>query len=112
MISHWIGWATVTIGVSELLCFVARRTKRKSVQKIRGKHHMIWGKILLSVGFIHGALTCIISPTGILLWSCYLCLYLSYRYKKNLGKNWMTLHRTLSILSIVLTIMHIIFRIK
>ena len=111
MISHWIGWIAVIIGISELACFIARR-KKNILQKIRGKHHMTWGKVLLVIGFFHGLLTCTISPTGIVLWLAYLGLYLSYRYRKQLGKHWMTAHRTLSVLSIVLTIVHVFFHIK
>lgn len=111
MISHWFGWIALVITVGELLCFVARRIKNSKVlQRLRGKHHMAWGKAVLGLGILHGVLTCTLSVSGIVLWCMMLGLFLTYKFRKQLGKRWMPLHRVLAAGTIITGILHIMLR--
>ena len=110
MISHWLGWIATVIGITELGCYAARKTKSKHLKRFRGKHHMAWGNLALAIGLLHGILTCTISPLGISLWLVMFALYLTYTYRQSLGKYWMQLHRVLAVLFAVLSVLHIFLR--
>ncbi len=98
MIAHWLGWIATIILLSEFFTLLARKFHLKKLAHFRGKHHMVWGKIVLAIVFIHGIIASIGSSvilffTGALSGILLLFLVVTYYCKEKFGKNWLKMHR-------------------
>lgn len=115
MISHWLGWISLSC-CSLLICkYPARKTKIKKLNGILRKLHIPIASLLLTTGIIHGVITFIKVPyrsisilSGLALLILLSLVSASYYFRKTLKKKWMTFHRVGTIVVIPLLIFHIV----
>lgn len=116
MISHWLGWISLLILIGELFVLIARRSSKGILQQLRGKHHMVWGKIAILIGFFHGIL---VGPQwflhlnwGTISWLCMLLLLCSYQFRKKLGKHWFNIHKIITVILILAVCIHVFLEVS
>ena len=137
MLSHWLGWIALVIGVMEFFVLFIRKYKLTNFQHFRGKHHIHWGKIMLVVSLIHGLSTIFTGKPhrlhsahgsvellhgasalhgakaflffeGILCLLVLTILYLTYHYRREIGAKWLKWHKYCAFALCFLLILHIV----
>ena len=115
MIAHWFAWGTVIIGITELSTYVARKHNWKGLKHFRGKHHMVWGKIMIGIGFLHGILAggsgFLTINAGTISWILIILLWGIHYFRKRLGKNWLKWHRVIALIMIPVVGIHVLIKI-
>lgn len=125
MMSHWFGWIATGFGVFAFFTYILRswRCRNQKLQHLfRGKHHHIWGELMLVIGALHGLLAIAfgrhgqagrlfsgISVLGLLSWIVALLLKVTADKPQRFGNKWLHYHRMLAIALIPLLLLHIIF---
>lgn len=109
---HWTGWICTAVLLSEFLTWIARKLKVKKLMHFRGKHHIMWGKVLLGLVTVHALVAgfgagALITVSGIIAFLGLIVLLLSYQKRAKLGKNWLKLHRWTAAASLAIVIVHI-----
>ena len=109
---HWTGWICAAVFLGEFLTWIARKFKAKKLRHFRGKHHIMWGKISLGCVIIHALVAgfasgVLITVSGIIGLVGMVLLLLTYQYRTKIGKNWLKMHRWTSVLTLIVTIVHI-----
>lgn len=123
LISQILAWISVFLCLMEVLRFAARISKVKALNLLFHKCHIPFGILLLVTSGLHallagnpaGAGLSEIEPAPVLFtmnWGtfCFLCailLAVSYLARKKLRKEWMLLHRALTVLMIGLLVFHL-----
>lgn len=124
IISRILAWVTVILGVFEILRFVARISKIKVLNKFFHKIHISFGLLMIIIGGIHGVLAGNFPDTtlddfefapvlftfnfGTFCYICVILLGLTYLFRKKMKKQWMILHRILTVILTALLILHIV----
>lgn len=121
LISQILAWMCVILCILEALKYVARVSKSKPLNRFFRRIHIPFGLVLLAVGLLHGILAGNPAKGGFsfapVLFTlnagtvCYLLgvlLLLTYIFRKKLKRNWMKLHRILTVAMLLFLVIHII----
>lgn len=112
-------WISVLITILLTVIYILRKYNVKEnktiiiINKFLRKHHKTFGIILILTGFIHGYFSSadVLSPNkGTIAWILSIILGLNYylRNKIKSKKSWISYHRIISILFIIMIVIHII----
>ncbi len=114
MLYHWLGWIAAALWGAALLRYLARKSKRKTFNKIAHNLHIPASIATFALGLWHGVLSKMAEPTmhlanrtGALLLLAFLLLVLTYGLRKLMKKTWFPLHRLAAAVSLGILIWHI-----
>jgi len=126
MIGHWLGWIASGCGVLSLFSYMVRKSKCKNKKLrhwFRGKHHHIWGELMLLSSILHGVLATAFSLctmtagglavaciTGLLSLTVALFIKTTATKTQQFGKAWLRYHQLLTAILIPILLLHIGFR--
>ncbi|MGM9641565.1 MAG: FMN-binding protein [Faecousia sp.] len=118
-----LAWLTVLCSVPAALKWVARITGNRRLNRFFHNIHIPFGVLALTFGLLHGLLAGnpatagrpSFRPEPLLLTlnygsACFLCLVFlasTYLLRKKLKKYWMVVHRTLTVLLLLLLVLHL-----
>ncbi|MGN1167287.1 MAG: hypothetical protein ACI4S2_12770 [Lachnospiraceae bacterium] len=123
-ISLFFAWVTVFLAIITMLKYVARISKSVKANRFFHKIHIPAGVLMVFTGLLHGLLAGNFGDTklseariGVALFSfnwgtiCFVVsvlLGLSYLIRKRLKKNWMKVHRILTVCLLVCLMLHVV----
>lgn len=114
MISHWLGWISLVIGLLLLAKFFGRLSKNKTTNQYLRKIHKPLGNVLIAIAVVHGALSfagntqaLLQGFTGLLALLSAFFLARTFYAKKKLKNKWLQMHKHLALLFFVLIVIHI-----
>ena len=123
MISHWLGWVAAGDGVLALFIYFVRKNRSNNKRLwywFCGKHHHIWGELVLIVGILHGILAVIwgfeiiatkrfavVCITGLISLTAVLLLAVTALKPQGFGKKWFCYHRFFAGIVIIAVLLHI-----
>ena len=114
MISHWLGWISLVIGLLLLAKFFGRLSKSKIINQYLRKIHKPLGNALIAIAVIHGVLSfagntqaLLQGLTGLLALLSAFFLARTFYAKKKLKNKWLQIHKHLTLLFLVLIVIHI-----
>ncbi|MGN0329284.1 MAG: FMN-binding protein [Lachnospira sp.] len=118
-----LAWIAVLLGIMTSLKYIARKSKSAKLNRFFHKIHIPMGILMVIMGLLHGLLAGNAANTrlthayiGTLLFSfnwgtaCLIVavlLGISYLLRKVLKKNWMRVHRILTVVLLVFMVIHI-----
>lgn len=76
------------------------------------RHHKRFGMLLIVVTIIHAGLTHELSVLGLIMFGLSLLIGLTYCFKKMMKYHWLTIHRLITVIILILLVGHIIFDVK
>ena len=122
MIVQWLGWLSVLLFIFALGSYLARKSTSQKVKHFfRGKHHRMWGKLLLAVSILHGITASIcyvakglsssyllITLSGSFCVFVFTLLLMTYVKRTKLKQNWFQLHKKAAMITVFAVILHIL----
>ncbi len=123
IISEILAWLAAIFTVLLALKYIARKSKKRQVNRLFSKFHKHLGILMITTGLLHGVLAGNQKTTNLFdmqfmakLFTLNLgtvCLFvalllaLTYMFRKKLKKRWMFLHRVLTVILLVLLVLHV-----
>lgn len=122
MIGSVLGWAALVILILAELNHAAKQIMKKRRKRlmvlslVMGKQHGVWGGLLLVIGLLHGVLalvetaeaTILVLGSGWVLFVCILFLTGTYLMRRKIS-HWLSCHKRLAVVCLVLAALHTIF---
>ena len=123
LLSIILAWFSVVIAVLSAAKYIIRKYASKHLNRAFSRGHIKVGTLLLATGFLHGLFAgnaawaglsdTVIAPV-LFTWNwgtaCFITavlLAMSYLLRKSFRKHWMTAHRVLTVLLVVLIVIHV-----
>ncbi|MDO5142560.1 MAG: hypothetical protein Q4D31_06025 [Eubacteriales bacterium] len=115
MIHHWLGWASLAIGILLLAKFIGRISKKQKLNSILRKIHKPLGMTLIGVAALHGIISIAKAPqavvqivTGVILLVLIGLLARTFYARDKLKAKWFQMHRHFALAFLVVLVIHVV----